>query len=56
VRVGLGLFPLAAVGLWLQDEDLDGEIGIEVVVAHEYRHASPAEFLDDADRLLRQLS
>src|SRR5438105_1463771 len=51
VRVGLGLFPLAAVRRWLQNKDLDGEVGIDVVVADERSHASPAEFLDDAGRL-----
>src|SRR6202007_445352 len=53
VRVGVGLSSSVGFTLWMQNEDLAGEIGVNVVVAHERRHASPADLLDEAYSLLR---
>jgi len=37
-----------------EDESLDGEIGVDVVVANERHHIAVGELLDQADRVVRQ--
>ena len=58
MRVGLGLFPLAAVRRWLQNEYLDGEVGIIAVSAggafYDIDFLETAKKLG-ADAILRKL-